>query len=363
MNRQTLFLAVRYQVIDADKAIEIEKLGPKPEDKKDQKIEEVGKKFIIKNKPQEPAKTDLDAFLCTLTGTTSSNTADRSLIMEFWLWCFHSDITTKNIGAKLMKFGGSRERELHVKKRKPTYTDKEKKDVFEQLTAENCLKILKEENAQDSQASEKTRVFELVQIFTGFAISDVVTLRFDELKTPHPIEPDQVPIEHFRIKTGKTAYPSIPLWLAEELRHSFTPQSAEYPFWSGQGDPESCAKTYRARMKKIFIEAGVRVYVTMRKKKSGGKTKAVAELVKDSHADPHFWRHTFVRDCYLENFSVTEIARMLGDDEAAIIKYYSCFDDLRHQAVVTSMRKLHDNRMPTQSGPASSGLLGPRRIA
>lgn len=130
-------------------------------------------------------------------------------------------------------------------------------------------------------------------------------------------------------------------------------ESEDYLFWSGYGDPEYRAATYRERLKKIFIAAKLRVYPTMKKKKSGGKTKAEPEMVLDSHADPHFWRHTWVRDAYIAGIDIEDIAKVLGDDVSAVKQYYSCFDELRHRKVVTASRRVRELRISGNGNLAS----------
>jgi integrase len=165
---------------------------------------------------------------------------------------------------------------------------------------------------------------------------------------------DQIRVEKFRIKTGKTAYTSIPKWLADELNS--IKRDSEYYFWSGKGDPETRATTFRERMKKIFVAAEVRVYERTAVRRSGGKLKKKSERFKDSHADPHMWRHTLVRDLYTMDRPVREIADILGDDPAIVTRFYSQFDELRRKKVANTMRSLHAQHSILGAGtrPASS---------
>ena len=52
------------------------------------------------------------------------------------------------------------------------------------------------------------------------------------------------------------------------------------------------------------------------------------------------WRHTFVRDLYLQDTPVEDIADLLGDDPATVREYYSCFDYLRQQKLVSRVEKM-----------------------
>ena len=94
-------------------------------------------------------------------------------------------------------------------------------------------------------------------------------------------------------------------------------------------------------MKKLFVAAGIRVYKKTARKKSGGKLKQKAESFDESRAVPHMWRHTMVRDLYIRDVPVRQIADILGDDPATVTKYYSQFDELRHRKTMATLEDLH----------------------
>jgi hypothetical protein len=203
-----------------------------------------------------------------------------------------------------------------------------------------CADVLKRENQQDRFASEKTRYLAWLQVESAMALVDCVTLAGNEVAEAKPDRPHLLPVEHERYKTGKIARPALPKFLWDEMCQTFKWDSEKYPFWSGEGDPENRGQTYRDRIKKLFIAAGIRVHQRLVKKKSGGKTKDEPELVLDSHADPHFWRHTWVRDAYILKIAIEEIAKYLGDSVAAVEDYYSCFDELRHASLMAEADKV-----------------------
>jgi hypothetical protein len=116
---------------------------------------------------------------------------------------------------------------------------------------------------------------------------------------------------------------------------------SEYYFWSGDGDPASRADTFRDRMKKICLDAKIRVIQKTGHKKSGGIAKKETETFEFSTAVPHMWRHTLVRDLYIQDIPVRRIADILGDSPEIVTKYYSSFDNLRRLQATSTLDGLH----------------------
>jgi site-specific recombinase XerD len=286
----------------------------------------------------QPEKTDLDQFVDSWTGALSTRKKDRENLKQFWLYCADSDFILKNIAAKVKNIGTKRDQMEADNRPIPTFTPDEVNAIFETLD-KRCDQIFQSENEQDPHASKKTRAFVYVMKTSGLAIIDVVTLRPEHLGLPHVDSPHAVPIDKPRRKTGQIAHTGIPDFVSEMLK-GFPPESA-YLFWSGQGNPASRIDTYRDRMKKLFVAAGVRVYQKTARRNSGGKLKENLETFADSKAIPHMWRHTLVRDLYIQDIPVREIADILGDDPATVTEYYSQFDDLRRKKVLTTMQHLH----------------------
>jgi hypothetical protein len=183
-----------------------------------------------------------------------------------------------------------------------------------------------------------------MQVESAMAMVDCVTFAGDEIGEEMTEDPDALPVIHRRCKTGQIARPALPKVLVEQIKNNFKWDSDKYPFWSGEGDPENRGKTYRDRLRKLFVAAGIRVYERMKKRKSGGVTKDEPGKVLDTHADSHFWRHTWVRDAYIANTPVEEIAEYLGDEVGAVKEYHSCFDELRHANLVKNARIIRERR-------------------
>jgi integrase len=281
-------------------------------------------------------KTDLDKFVTEFKGTLSTKKTDRENLKQFWLYCADSDFITKNIAAKLKPVGTKRDLEQAKNKPIPTFRLDEV-TAFDQAL-DRCNEIFRPENEQAPDASVKTRVFNYVIKFSGLAIVDVVTLRPSDVGIAAP-NSSTVPINKERRKTGKIAHTGVPHFVWAMLQE-LDPES-EYYFWSGVGKPDSRVDTFRDRMKKLFVAAGIRVYRKTAKKKSGGKLKKVAEEFNASSAVPHMWRHTLVRDLYIKNVPVRRIADILGDEPEIVTKHYSQFDGLRQQQAMDTLDDLY----------------------
>ena len=333
--RQTLFLASRFGIIDSAVIAQWDVKITNPEEVKAraEAIYAIAAQIPIK----KPGNLDVDAFIRTLKGKIKTRKDERSLIRSFWGWVQVKGLRPDNIAFKAEQVASAREERIERNKRIPTFSHEEYAAYMRLLKDPvRCAEVLKAENNQDFEASEKTRYLAILQVETAMALGDCVTFRGGDMQQPLTSSPTEVPIIHTRLKTGQIARPFIPLSLAQEIRTKFKWDSAEYPFWSGVGDPENRGKTYRARLKKLFIAAGIRVYKTAKRKKIGGVTQDFATDVLDTHADPHFWRHSWVRDAYLVDMHPRKIASWLGDTIAAVEKYYSVFDNLRHQQLASA---------------------------
>ena len=348
--RQVLFLGVRYGLIDEAKKIELDvKVSKEDEPERERKIYEIAEQIPI----LKPTNLEIDDYLKTFDGKISSRKDNRANVMSFWRWVWVKKMRPDNIAASAARIVSAREENQEKGKRRPTFTAEERNAYMRLcLDPKACADILKRENEQDPDASEKTRCLAWMQVESAMAMVDCVTFAGDEIGEELPEDPDALPVIHRRCKTGQIARPVLPKVLVEQIRNTFKWDSDRYPFWSGDGDPENRGKTYRDRLKKLFVAAGIRVYERMKKRKSGGVTKDEPENVFDSHGDPHFWRHTWVRDAYLEGTPIEEIAEYLGDEVGAVKEYYSCFDDLRHANLVKNARLVRQRRATSYASQA-----------
>lgn len=288
-------------------------------------------------------KTDLDQLVTSWGGALSTRKSDRENVKQFWLFCTESDFITKNISAKVKTLGTSRDQEQAKNKQIPTFSLEEKAAFDRQL--DFCDEIFRRENEQSSDASQKTRAFMYTIMYSGLAIVDVVTLRPSDIGVFDSNLPD-VPLNKERRKTGKIAHTGVPRFVWDMLKE-LRPES-EYYFWSGVGKAESRVDTFRDRMKKLFVAANIRVFEKTARRKSGGKLKRNAEVFKESHAVPHMWRHTLVRDLYLKDKLVRQIADILGDEPEIVTKHYSQFDLLRQRQAMATLGDLHDGDLIVQ---------------
>ena len=295
-------------------------------------------------------KSDLDEFVDSWTGALSTLKRDRENVKQFWLYCATKDFTPKNLAAGLQGVGTKRDDEEAKNKPIPTFHPDEVA-VFDQAL-DRSHEIFRRENHQDPEASMKTRAFMYVMKFSGLAIVDVVTLKPTDLGSSRS-DSCPVPLSKVRWKTGKIAHTAIPFFVWEMLQ-AFKPES-DYFFWSGKNDePESRVDTFRDRMKKVFVAAKVRIFQKTARKKSGGKLKREPETFLQSSAIPHMWRHTLVRDLYVQRKTVREIADILGDDPATVTEYYSQFDGLRQEQAMETLGELYSSDATFQRHSASS---------
>ena len=172
---------------------------------------------------------------------------------------------------------------------------------------------------EGQNVARQVLAFTLVEKYTGMAIGDVTKLRLDELNGNTLLVN--------RKKTGEPVFTALPHFAVAAL-HAFSPDSTEHFFWSGEGELHTRTSKWHTRLQKLYASAGVRVSEVEKIKRSGGKLKGNSEKVRISEASPHWWRHTFVRDCYLRrphpDSAQEKMADLIGDDvDTPVRKYYS----------------------------------------
>lgn len=262
-------------------------------------------------------KTDLEQYLFSLQGSYLTLTTRRENLKGFWKYCYDSDFTRKNIASTLPAIGDRRQQK---EKRVPTLSPEEIEQIL--AAVEKCGAIFGREG---ENVAKQVKAFTLIERYTGMAIGDVAKLRKDE------VDGNRIVVN--RKKTGEAVWTVVPPFVINAL-HDMKPDSREYFFWSGNGHLHTRTGKWGARLQKVYVLAGVRVREVLKKKRSGGKLKAEEETVLVSSVTPHYWRHTFVRDHYLIDTPVDEIAELIGDDAETVRKYYSCFDHLRQKKLL-----------------------------
>ena len=267
--------------------------------------------------------TDLQKFTQTWSGRYSTLKTERENLKGFWKWCFDSDLTPKNVAATLPTIGDPRNQKVQ---RIPTLTPDEIRAIIE--ASANCDHIYAKNG---KEVTAQVRAFTLVQKYTGLAIGDVAKLRLDEVKG------NDICVN--RKKTGEKVWTFVPPFVVESL-HSFSPDSPDYFFWTGDGTLHTRTSKWGARLQKLYAFAGVRVNEQLKVKRSGGKLKQKPDHMMVSAVTPHWWRHTFVRDLYLKDTPVEDIADLIGDDVETVRKYYSSFDELRKKKLEDRMKAL-----------------------
>jgi hypothetical protein len=292
-------------------------------------------------------KTDLEAFMNSWVGEDSTLRTTRENMKGFWLYCYESEFTSRNIAAKLPTIGDLRTAKV---RRIPTFSHTEIEAIIIMARTAATDGVLYQREGQN--VARQVLAFTLVEKYTGMAIGDVTKLRLDELSGNTLLVN--------RKKTGEPVFTALPDFAVAAL-HAFKADSPEYFFWSGEGELHTRTSKWHTRLQKLYASAGVRVSEVERRKRSGGKLKGNTEKVKISEASPHWWRHTFVRDCYLRRphpVPLETIADLIGDDVDTVRKYYSSFDELRQEQLKAEMELMWSNDPLTQrltADHASSG--------
>jgi integrase len=278
-------------------------------------------------------KTDLESFMNSWDGKYTTLKTSRENLKSFWKYCFDSDFIPKNIAAALPTVGDER---VLKARRIPTLTPKEVETIIN--AASKSEAIFKREG---EKIARQVLGFTLVEKYTGLAIGEVAKLRLDEL--------NGTTLLVNRKKTGEPVFTTLPPFVVSAL-HAFAPDSPEYFFWSGRGKLHTRTSKWGVRLQKLYVFANVRVKDVEKRRRSGGKLKEKPELVKVSEITPHWWRHTFVRDCYLRKppVPVETIADLLGDDVDTVREYYSSFDELRQNQLKSEMELMWANDPLTQ---------------
>jgi hypothetical protein len=271
-------------------------------------------------------KTDLESYMNTWTGENSTLTTTRENMKGFWRYCFESEFTTRNITAALPTISDLR---IAKDRRIPTFTPPEVEAIINTAkTAATDGKLFKREGLN---VARQVYAFTLVEKYTGMAIGDVAILRLDALNGNA--------LRVNRKKTGEPVYTNLPDFAVAALQN-FRPDSNEFFFWSGEGELHTRTSKWGQRIQKLFAAAKVRVTDEEKTRRSGGELKDEPEIVTVSKATPHWWRHTFVRDCYARRpqpVPLETIADLIGDDVKTVRKYYSSFDELRQEQLKEEM--------------------------
>jgi hypothetical protein len=292
-------------------------------------------------------KTDLEAFMNLWVGEDSTLRTTRENMKGFWLYCYESEFTSRNIAKKLPTIGDLRAAKV---RKIPTFTPAEIEAIIVTARTAATDGVLYQREGQN--VARQVLAFTLVEKYTGMAIGDVTKLRLDELNGNTLLVN--------RKKTGEPVFTALPHFAVAAL-HAFSPDSTEHFFWSGEGELHTRTSKWHTRLQKLYASAGVRVSEVEKIKRSGGKLKGNSEKVKISEASPHWWRHTFVRDCYLRRphpVPLEKIADLIGDDVDTVRKYYSSFDELRQEQLKAEMELMWTNDPLTQrltADHASSG--------
>ena len=135
---------------------------------------------------------------------------------------------------------------------------------------------------------DRIRAFILVMFWTGFRLSDAVSLRRDAVKNGR--------IFIRTVKTGTDVWVPVPPVVTEALAK--VSKGGPYYFWSGESKLQSRCGDYWRALQSIFSKARVR------------------------GAQSHRFRHSFITRLLDKRFSVEEVGLLAGVSPKVLLKHY-----------------------------------------
>lgn len=147
-------------------------------------------------------------------------------------------------------------------------------------------------NADKRLMAQKAYALALLMRYSGLRISDASMLAVNSLNG------DRLTVR--TIKTDVDVAMRLPKIVVEAL-HAFKPTTATHFFWSGQSSVMKQTDLYRSRYLKPMFKAA----------KVSGSLK------------PHRFRDTFSARLLESGVSINDVARLLGDTVAVVIRHYS----------------------------------------
>jgi site-specific recombinase XerD len=260
-------------------------------------------------------------FRNTWCGKDTSQRRDQEILRSFFLFCLKAKWVEDNPAAGL----------------DPITVTTAQTDVFEHDEIRRILlaaqKFPDAFGRTDQAIARRVYAFVLVMRYTGLSIGDAAGL----------------PKSHVRV-------PRFVIDAVNAAPHD----SAEYFFWSGNGLIHTRASKWNARLRKVFVLAGVRLEIAEWDKKSlRSQSPRIRRAEKriTSQADPRWFRHTLARDL-LENdiVTMTELAEILGNTEAVCRKHYSKWDRRRQAKIDEKLEKFW-RLDPLQHDTSNSALV------
>ena len=163
---------------------------------------------------------------------------------------------------------------------------------------------------QASRRKPREQALILLMRYSGLAITDAATLRFDA------IQPDGDLVLR-RAKTGEVVTVALPAEVTAALDAVRQPGRSHY-FWTGRGEPVTAAKYWRQRLRRVAFDAGVAGF------------------------HPHRLRDTFAVGLLLAGVLMQDVRILLGHSSLATTeRYYAPWDLAQRQRLGQVVRNAH----------------------
>jgi len=251
---------------------------------------------------------DLIDFRAAWSDAVTTQRRNQELLKAFFRFCVKSEFISKSPAADLDPIPEGRP------KTEPFTRD----EIGRILSATS--RISDAYGRQGQPIADQTKAFVLVMRYTGMSIGDTAKLEKADVSGTR--------IRTYRKKTGEDVFAKVPPFVIDALKAA-PHDSDRYYFWTGRGKLHTRTSKWGERLQRLFVLAGVRIFETDRKRRSGGKLKSLSETVTKSTATPHMFRHTLVRDLLEHGTPMEEIAELLGNSMKTVEKYYSKWDTRR----------------------------------
>lgn len=163
--------------------------------------------------------------------------------------------------------------------------------------------------AADSLPRERAML--LLMRYSGLAIQDAATISKDAIT--------ESLMTLRRAKTGEIVVVDLPRVVLYALNAIARPDNPYY-FWTGKSKPVTAAKTWRDRLQRVAMQAGVTDF------------------------RPHRLRDTFAVELLLQGVAMEDVSVLLGHGSISITeRYYAPWSRARRDRLVKVVRAANDN--------------------
>jgi integrase len=243
----------------------------------------------------------------------AASTANRNMTMLKSF--FEFAVTNEWIEKNPARIRDKRTRKQTSKKERIPFSDEELKRMFD--VCENQYgKIDGEESWRFRWTGQDLADFISLSVYSGLRISDVATFHSDRLQDNGEC--------HIRTtKTGKKVYTWLPSWLQTRIRERAEKHG---PLVFGKYDTEDMSVVtdlWRRKLNRLWDLCGQ----------------------WDERPTHHRFRHTFARILLQKaNVTVRDVAELLGNTEAVLLKHYSAWIPERQARLTTVLREAFEDK-------------------